>query len=118
MRHPLITVFGLCVLCFCGALFGGEYFTLEIGEEKLFVELADTEETRQQGLMFRQELEEGCGMLFVHLEPAILSYWMKDTRIPLSIGFFVYLLGFSLTSHNLFTHSSMNCRGGEAIFFI
>ncbi len=54
----------------------------------LTVEIADQEASRRQGLMFRTELPEGCGMLFVHPEPKILSFWMKNTYIPLSIGFF------------------------------
>ncbi len=57
-------------------------------EEILIVEIADKEETRKQGLMFRTQLPEGHGMLFIHPKPQILSFWMKNTYIPLSIGFF------------------------------
>jgi hypothetical protein len=38
--------------------------------------------------MGRKSLPEGTGMLFVFEKPAYLSFWMKDTFIPLSIGFF------------------------------
>ena len=38
--------------------------------------------------MGRTELKEGEGMLFVFKEPAMLSFWMKNTLIPLSIAFF------------------------------
>jgi uncharacterized membrane protein (UPF0127 family) len=61
---------------------------IQIGEEKIKVEIADSPRTREQGLMGRKELPEGFGMLFVYEEPKHLSFWMKDTEIPLSIAFF------------------------------
>ncbi len=54
----------------------------------LQVELADDHAERSRGLMFREELPEGQGMLFVFKKPQMLSFWMKDTRIPLDILFF------------------------------
>ncbi|OGN65009.1 MAG: hypothetical protein A3E80_00710 [Chlamydiae bacterium RIFCSPHIGHO2_12_FULL_49_9] len=62
--------------------------TLQIGDQLVDAEIADTNETRQTGLMNRDHLEEGTGMLFVFEKPQILSFWMKDTKIPLSIAFF------------------------------
>ena len=50
-------------------------------------EIAKTNEERAQGLMFRTELPDGEGMLFVFERDEILSFWMKDTLIPLSIAF-------------------------------
>ena len=38
--------------------------------------------------MHRESLEENHGMLFIYEDPRILSFWMKNTQIPLSIGFF------------------------------
>lgn len=61
---------------------------IQIGEEKIVVEIADTKESKAQGLMNRTELPEGHGMLFVFDSPEPLSFWMKNTLIPLSIGFF------------------------------
>ena len=51
------------------------------------VEVADTPEERQQGLMGRTALAEDAGMLFVFDTEQPLSFWMKDTLIPLSIAF-------------------------------
>jgi uncharacterized membrane protein (UPF0127 family) len=48
--------------------------------------IADTEETRRKGLSKRKEIEGG--MIFVWSKPKIVSFWMKDTIIPLSVGFF------------------------------
>jgi len=61
---------------------------IQLGEENILVEIADTKETRNQGLMGRTALPEGHGMLFVFDSPEPLSFWMKNTLIPLSIGFF------------------------------
>ncbi len=59
-----------------------------LGGQALDVEIADTPKTRETGLMGRSFMEDGRGMLFVFDKPEILSFWMKNTRIPLSIGFF------------------------------
>lgn len=48
-------------------------------------EVADTPEKRKKGLMFRQELGEDQGMLFVFKEEGIYSFWMKNMRFPLDI---------------------------------
>ena len=51
------------------------------------VEVAATEAHRTQGLMHRDKLGSNQGMLFVYEEAKVLGFWMKDTRIPLSIAF-------------------------------
>lgn len=66
-------------------------FTLLLnnGEKvSLVLEVADTVEKRNVGLMNRQDLEEGLdGMIFVFTEDVQSGFWMKDTYIPLSIAF-------------------------------
>jgi uncharacterized protein len=52
------------------------------------VEIADSAEKRQTGLMERTKLPEGTGMLFVFDEEKPLGFWMKNTLIPLDILFF------------------------------
>lgn len=52
------------------------------------VELADNEEKSQLGLMYRTKLNENEGMLFVFDDESVKKFWMKNTFIPLSIGFF------------------------------
>jgi len=51
------------------------------------VEVVATEDTRNRGLMFRDRLIEGSGMLFLFSDSAPRSFWMKNTYIPLSIAF-------------------------------
>ncbi len=50
-------------------------------------EVADTPEAREQGLMFRERLDPGDGMLFVFDDTQTRSFWMQDTYIPLDIAF-------------------------------
>ncbi|MDR2632585.1 MAG: DUF192 domain-containing protein [Treponema sp.] len=50
-------------------------------------EIARSDEERSQGLMNRKNLSDGKGMLFVFEKDQILSFWMKNTLIPLSIAF-------------------------------
>lgn len=68
---------------------GGPRAILESGGKSLVVqvELADTPEKRERGLMFRKELADGHGMLFLFDEEAEHSFWMKDTLIPLDLIF-------------------------------
>ncbi len=65
----------------------GPYVTLNINGRPLRVEVARTPSERQKGLMHREHMEPDEGMLFVFTEDRILSFWMKDTGIPLSIAF-------------------------------
>ena len=51
------------------------------------VEMATTEEERQQGLMYRKELPDGKGMLFDFSPEQQISMWMKNTYIPLDMIF-------------------------------
>jgi uncharacterized membrane protein (UPF0127 family) len=65
--------------------------TLEIvsrtGVHTFAVEVAATEEQRQQGLMFRRELPEGRGMLFDFKQDQNVTMWMKNTYISLDMIF-------------------------------
>ena len=49
------------------------------------LELARTPEEQQQGLMFRESLPPGSGMLFLFGEPGVHQFWMKNTMIPLDM---------------------------------
>ena len=52
------------------------------------VEIADDREEQAQGLMHRDELKKGRGMLFVFDDEKRRSFWMKETLIPLDIIYF------------------------------
>jgi uncharacterized membrane protein (UPF0127 family) len=55
------------------------------GDTSVTVELALTREAQARGLMFRTELAEGAGMLFVFEEEDERAFWMSNTPIPLDI---------------------------------
>lgn len=61
--------------------------TQEGREAQLMVEIANSPEARAQGLMGRERLGENAGMLFVYKGDARRFFWMKNTRIPLSLAF-------------------------------
>ncbi len=68
----------------CTAL---ERIPLTLGETLIEVEVADSPEARAQGLMKRKSLPENQGMLFVFSRDQRLSFWMKNTEIPLSVAY-------------------------------
>lgn len=57
------------------------------GPVRFEVEFANTPETREQGLMFRESLPSGTGMLFDFGAPREVAMWMKNTLIPLDMIF-------------------------------
>jgi uncharacterized membrane protein (UPF0127 family) len=57
------------------------------GTDTVQAEVARTVEEREQGLMFREKLEEGRGMLFVFPDVQTRSFWMENTLIPLDIAY-------------------------------
>lgn len=61
---------------------------VEIKGQRFPVEIADTNEERNRGLMFRDTLEKNTGMLFIHDSEQPQAYWMKNTLIPLDILYF------------------------------
>jgi uncharacterized membrane protein (UPF0127 family) len=60
------------------------------GTVSLRAEIARTDEERSTGLMHRKKVPDGEGMLFIFDRDRILSFWMKDTLVPLSIAFIAY----------------------------
>ena len=57
------------------------------GDYTFNVEVVDTPESRAQGLMYVQELADDAGMLFDFKEEREVSFWMRNTFIPLDMIF-------------------------------
>ena len=57
------------------------------GTHRFAVELALSPEERTQGLMFREDLADDAGMLFVYDRPDVRTMWMKDTPLSLDMLF-------------------------------
>lgn len=77
------------VVLLSGFAFGAEPTTvqLSIDGHRLVAETASTVEARTVGLMRRFSLKPDHGMLFVFDAPQPLTFWMKNTFVPLSIAF-------------------------------
>lgn len=59
--------------------------SIKVGRVIVWAELVQTPKEQEQGLMFREHLPENHGMLFVYPYPQVLSFWMRNTFIPLDI---------------------------------
>ncbi len=60
---------------------------LMIDNKEYLLEMAKNQELREKGLMDRRKLAENRGMIFYFDKPDYLSFWMKNTYIPLQIIF-------------------------------
>ena len=61
--------------------------TLQAGMHNIRAAVAKTPEQRQTGLMFRREMAQHEGMLFIFEQASPQCFWMKNTLLPLSIAF-------------------------------
>ena len=50
-------------------------------------EIAADVDSRAEGLMWRESVPAGCGMIFIYPRDERMSFWMKNTSVPLSIAF-------------------------------
>jgi hypothetical protein len=81
------TVFLLVLTAACGPSGPVARIQAAGGTVEVALEVADTPEVRQRGLMYRSALPEGRGMLFVFDADADHDFWMKNTLIPLDMLF-------------------------------
>lgn len=88
MTRQWLVLLGLLLGLLLSGCATGQAQWVELAGKRYAVEIADTDEERAQGLMFRDELPAGRGMLFIHDRQEPLAYWMKNTRIPLDILYF------------------------------
>lgn len=93
-RAPRLTAFALLALAVAGAAAAQDCaadvadLRMEGTQLRFQVEVADTDAERARGLMFRESLPTFGGMLFVYDRPQPVSFWMKNTLIPLDMLFF------------------------------
>lgn len=85
LARLLPLLFSLSLLSGCASA-GNDW--VELAGERYQVEIAADDATRARGLMFRDTLPDGTGMLFIHDREEPQAYWMKNTRIPLDILYF------------------------------
>jgi uncharacterized membrane protein (UPF0127 family) len=94
--HPIALSLAVCwILIFGGCQpkvaqttpFGLRVAELKVSNVSVRAEIADTPQASENGLMFRDSLPEDHGMLFIFEEPKKATFWMKNTKIPLSIAY-------------------------------
>ena len=85
MRATILSLFVACSFAACASASGS---WVELAGERYAVEIADDDAERARGLMYRDAMAEGHGMLFIHEREEPQAYWMKNTRIPLDILYF------------------------------
>ena len=76
-----------CGLLLSGCASGTDTW-VELAGQRYTVEVADDDEERAMGLMFREEMAPDRGMVFLHERQGPQAYWMKNTKIPLDILYF------------------------------
>lgn len=78
----------LPLLALAGCASGAAKHWVELDGARYSVELAQNDDTRARGLMFRDTMPTDQGMLFIHDREEQLAYWMKNTKIGLDILYF------------------------------
>lgn len=61
--------------------------SIQIGDRRFILEIADTPGLRERGLMYRKTVPADGGMIFIFDEPQVLKFWMRNTVVPLDILF-------------------------------
>lgn len=88
-QNPISAIFALTLMVPLPALADDGQLVVHTGEadHPFTVEVVDTPEGRAQGLMFRAELAPDAGMLFDFHDARPVSFWMRNTLIPLDMIF-------------------------------
>ena len=91
MRKPKILLFAIITLVVVLFLF---WFFIDKADDEskvcfedscFNVEVVDSSEEREKGLMFRESLDKNKGMLFIFEQSGNYPFWMKNTLIPLDM---------------------------------
>ena len=85
----------------------------DFGIVDFYVEIAKTSIQRKQGLMGREKLDTQTGMLFLYEKPHKISFWMKNTVIPLDIIFISVSGEVGHIEHNAQPFSMKRISGGS-----
>ncbi len=88
MASRWFAVLALLFLSPWGTLPATERLEVQVGDVPAKVEVARTPEARSRGLMHREKLGSDEGMLMVMPGPRVIRMWMRNTLIPLDVGFF------------------------------
>ena len=85
MRTFALALLVVSSLCSCAS---AREPWVELAGQRYAIEIADDDAERARGLMYRDAMDAGRGMLFIHDAEEPQAYWMKNTKIPLDILYF------------------------------
>ena len=105
--HHILT---LCILALFPAQ-AAEYRWLHDGEHATRAEVVRRDADRIRGLMYRPWLAPVSGMLFVFTPPQPVSFWMKNTLIPLEIRLY------DATGKLVTRHSAIPCTHSPCVHY-
>ena len=101
-RRRLVRIIALASLVFLAGCGGGssaakdsaalksidDRFAIQVGDRTVQMQIAAEATEMQKGLMFRETMGADEGMLFIYEAPQQMSFWMRNTKLPLDIGYF------------------------------
>lgn len=88
MKLPICKLLAFPVfLLFAFSAYAAGMLELSVGMHRIQAEVAHTDAVRQRGLMYRKDMPEQQGMLFVFPVRAQHCMWMKNTLLPLAVAF-------------------------------
>jgi uncharacterized membrane protein (UPF0127 family) len=92
---------------------------LWLGDQEMVTEIASTPRQREIGMMFRKEMAENEGMLFVFAQPYQASFYMRNTVLPLS-GAYIDRDGVILEIHDMkpFDETPIEARTDQVQFVL
>ncbi|MDQ7247368.1 DUF192 domain-containing protein [Dongia sedimenti] len=107
----------VAALCFGASAVAAEPLVIHAGGSayKFEVEIVATPETRAQGLMFREKLAANAGMLFIYPGEQPVSFWMKNTLIPLDMLFLKADGRIAHIAHSAVPHDETPIDSGAAV---
>ena len=88
------------------------------GQARFTVEVADDPKERSQGLMFREGMATGAGMLFVYERPQRAVFWMRNTLIPLDMIFADETGTVTRVHENAVPLDETGIDGGEGVQYV
>ena len=88
------------------------------GQVRFNVEVADTDRARAIGLMHRETLPRSAGMLFVYEDTGPVSFWMRNTLIPLDMLFVDQSGVIRHIHHNAVPLDETPIPGGDAVRYV
>ena len=90
----------------------------DFGQVEFRIDVADTDETREKGLMFVERMPKFSGMLFIYPRPQRAGFWMKNTLIPLDMLFFDATGTIRTIHENAEPMSTALINGGQGILAV